>query len=94
MYDLDVGGDLVRSAPRGRAAGKLSTSARDFEERRGERSAERVGIEDAAPIIRRANSWRELHEGLAAEGMRFETKGSGALLWLGEAAGEGQHGRT
>jgi hypothetical protein len=84
MYRLDAGGDLARATPRDRAGGKLSTNARDFEERRGERSAERVGVEDAAPIIRRAKSWRELHEGLAAEGMRFEKKGSGALLWVGE----------
>jgi hypothetical protein len=84
MYDLDAGGDLVRATPRDRAGGKLSTNARDFEERRGERSAERVGIEDAAPIIRRAKNWRELHEGLAAQGMRFEKRGSGALLWVGE----------
>src|SRR5262249_44682953 len=29
-------------------------------------------------------SWRELHEGLATKGMRYEKKGSGALLWGGE----------
>ena len=58
--------------------------ALSFEERTGERSAERVAIERAAPIIRHAKSWRELHEGLATEGMRYERKGSGALLWMGE----------
>ena len=29
-------------------------------------------------------SWRELHSGLAVEGMRYEKKGSGALIWIGE----------
>jgi hypothetical protein len=67
-------------------AGERQPSARalSFEERTGERSAERVAIGDAAPIIRRAHTWRELHDGLAAKGMRYEKKGSGALLWVGE----------
>ena len=71
---------------RSREGGPRQPRARalSFEERTGERSAERVAIEQAAPIIRRAKSWRELHEGLAAEGMRYEKKGSGALLWMGE----------
>ena len=37
-----------------------------------------------ATIIRQARSWRELHTALAAQGMRYEKKGSGALLWIGE----------
>ena len=84
IYGLSAAGDITRLGPRDQGAGKLSAKARDFEERRGERSTERVGIEDAAPIIRQATSWRELHEGLAEEGMRFEKKGSGALLWIGD----------
>ncbi len=45
-----------------------STLARDFEERVGERSAERDAIEEGAPIIRAARSWHEMHEALAREG--------------------------
>jgi hypothetical protein len=84
---------LYRSGPDGAiervqvgAAGQRQPSARalSFEERTGERSAERVAIGDATPIIRRAHTWRELHDGLAAKGMRYEKKGSGALLWVGE----------
>ena len=37
----------------------------------------------AAPIIAAANSWRELHEGLADAGMRYERKGSGAVIHAG-----------
>ena len=63
---------------------KPSVRARDFEERVGARSAERVAIEDGAPAIREARSWREIHEALAEKGMRFERKGSGAILWVGD----------
>lgn len=84
IFGLNSDGDFTRVSPRDPSERKLSTNARDFEERRGERSAERVAIEDAASIIRKATSWRELHEGLARRGMRFEKKGSGALLWVGD----------
>jgi len=84
VYGLDAAGQINRVEPRGTGEPQPSARARDFEERAGERSAERVAISDAAPIIRCAESWRELHEALAKSGMRFEKKGSGALLWVGE----------
>lgn len=76
-------GKLERSHPRGGHERQPSGTARDFEERVGERSAQRIAIEVAAPIIREAKSWREVHEALAREGLRFERKGSGAVLWIG-----------
>jgi hypothetical protein len=84
LYGPDTADQITRLRPRDPTDRKVAVNARDFEERRGERSAERVAIEDAAPIIRQATSWCELHEGLAAQGIRFETKGSGALLWIGD----------
>jgi hypothetical protein len=86
LYEVHPGGAIERARERSAADRQPSTRARDFEERTGERSAERAAIDDAAPIIRRARSWRELHHGLAAKGMRFEKKGSGALLWVGDQA--------
>jgi hypothetical protein len=77
-------GDLERSRPRGQRERQPSGPARDFEERVGERSAQRIALEVAAPIIREARSWSEMHEGLASEGIRFERKGSGAVLWIGD----------
>jgi hypothetical protein len=77
-------GDLERSQPRGQRGRQPSIGARDFEERAGARSDERIALEDAAPIIRKAQSWPELHEALAQNGMRFEKKGSGAILWIGD----------
>jgi hypothetical protein len=63
-----------------------ATTARDFENLTGERSAQRIAIEDGAPVLRRARRWDELHAGLAERGMRFERKGSGAIIWVGDVA--------
>ncbi len=79
-------GQLERSRPRGGIERQPSGPARDFEERVGERSAQRIALEVAAPIIREARSWNEIHEALAREGIRFERKGSGAILWIGNEA--------
>ncbi|WP_434717208.1 relaxase/mobilization nuclease domain-containing protein (plasmid) [Paraburkholderia sp. A2RO-4L] len=57
---------------------------RDMERRTGEKSAERIAIEEAAPIILRATSWQDLHQQLAAVGMRYEKTGSGATLFVGD----------
>jgi hypothetical protein len=77
-------GELDRSQPRGQRERQPSGPAQDFEERAGERSAQRIALEVAAPIIREARGWREMQEGLAREGIRFERKGSGAVLWIGD----------
>ena len=79
-------GELERSRPRGESERQPSSRARDFEERHGGRSAQRIALEVAAPIIREARSWRELHEALGREGIRFERKGSGAILFTGASA--------
>jgi Relaxase/Mobilisation nuclease domain/Large polyvalent protein-associated domain 7 len=57
---------------------------RDMENRTGEKSAERIAIEEGAPIIKRAASWPELHQALAEKGMRYEKTGSGATLFVGD----------
>ena len=77
-------GRVERGRPRDEQERKPSVRARDFEERVGGRSAERVAIEDGAPAIRAARSWREVHQVLAEKGMRFERKGSGGILWVGD----------
>jgi Relaxase/Mobilisation nuclease domain len=58
--------------------------ARDFEQRTGEKSAQRIAIERAAQIIREVQQWQQLHEELAAEGMKYEKKGSGAIITVGD----------
>lgn len=57
---------------------------RDMEHRTGEKSAERIAIEDGAPIIKKAQTWEQLHRDLAAKGMRYEKTGSGAKLFVGD----------
>jgi hypothetical protein len=59
---------------------------RDREQRSGEKSAERIAIEDGAAIIKSASDWQTLHRQLAEKGIRYEQKGSGALLFVGEVA--------
>ncbi len=61
-----------------------SQPRRDMEVRTGEKSAERIGIEQAGPIIQAATSWSELHIRLNECGMRYERKGSGAVIWIGD----------
>jgi len=63
-----------------------STRARDYENATGAKSAERIAIEQAAPILKAARSWSEVHERLGLLEMRYEQKGSGALVWVGEIA--------
>ena len=84
LYAVGTDGRVERLRPREQSERQPSDRARDLEERTGQRSAERIAIEEAATIIRQARSWRELHTALAAQGMRYEKKGSGALLWIGE----------
>lgn len=57
---------------------------RDMEERTGEKSAERIAIEEAAPILREATSWLDVHRRLAENGMRYEKVGSGAVVFVGD----------
>jgi hypothetical protein len=57
---------------------------RDMEERTGEKSAERIAIEEAAPILREATSWSDVHLRLAEIGMRYEKVGSGAVVFVGD----------
>ena len=57
--------------------------AKDKEIQTGQKSAQRIGIELAAPIIAQAQSWKELHANMAAAGMQYERKGSGAVVQVG-----------
>jgi hypothetical protein len=86
LFIARANGDLERSRARGQRELQPAGPARDFEERVGERSAQRIALEVAAPIIREARGWREMNEALAREGIRFERKGSGAVLWIGDEA--------
>ena len=52
----------------------------------GEKSAQRIAQERGHDIIKNATSWPELHQKLAEKGLRFEKKGSGAIVFVGDIA--------
>jgi hypothetical protein len=58
--------------------------AEDFESATGEKSAQRIAQERGYTIIKTAKSWKELHEKLTEVGLRFEKKGSGAIVFVGD----------
>jgi hypothetical protein len=79
-------GEVVRSVREQIELRRPSQDKCDREAHSGYRSAERTAIEEAAPIIASAKSWEELHVALADRGMRYERTGSGAKVFVGDAA--------
>ena len=65
---------------------KPTPKAQDFERATGEKSVQRIAQERAHELIKNAESWGELHASLKQVGLRFEKKGSGAIIWVGEQA--------
>ncbi len=66
------------------SAPSVPTRAADMENRTGQKSAARIGIEEAGELIRAAASWAELHQGLAERGMRYVKAGGGAHIYVGD----------
>jgi hypothetical protein len=58
----------------------------DVEHAIGEKSAQRIAQERGHNIIRDADSWEDMHRKLAEVGLRFEKKGSGAVIFVGDIA--------
>lgn len=61
----------------------LSDGARRKEQETGLASPHRIAIREAAYILETARNWSELHRDLAARGISFRRKGSGAVLRIG-----------
>jgi hypothetical protein len=78
FYSVTDNGKLIEKKRRDEPA--ISTSARDGEAHTAIKSAERIAQGTAAPTIRAAKTWGELHKKLAGQGIAFEKKGSGAVL--------------
>lgn len=85
-YQVRDDGEVVRSPRQHSDSRQPAQATCDRETHSGYRSAERVAIEEAAPIIASARSWNELHVALAERGMRYERTGSGAKIFVGDAA--------
>jgi hypothetical protein len=82
---VDESGRVV-PAPRPEKEPKPKAEALDYEAITGDKSAQRIAQERGHAIIQNAGSWPELHQKLAAVGLRFEKKGSGAIIFVGETA--------
>lgn len=65
---------------------KISSKARDYEHATGAKSAQRIAQERGKNLIENAKTWDELHKNLASVGLRFEKKGSGSIIFVGEIA--------
>ncbi len=86
-YDIDLDGKLVK---RGKEHGRdaiptLPTKVRDMELQTGEKSQQRIAQERTGQIMREATSWKDLHDRLAAVGVRYEREGSGAKVYVGDS---------
>ncbi len=75
-------GKIVRRSNDSQAT--LRARTRDREIAAGEKSCERIAMEHAAPRVFGAESWQQVHDDLSLIGMRYELKGSGAVLWVGQ----------
>jgi hypothetical protein len=83
-YMVNDQGEIVRRRRQEVVSPKEKAQA--FESATGEKSAQRIAQERGHAIIKKAASWRELQEKLAAVGLRLEKKGSGAVVFVGEIA--------
>ena len=76
-----------RRGERAQERPRANDRARDGAHRHGERSASEIARERAGHLFnprRGARTWAELHAELAKLGMKYEKKGSGAIVWVGD----------
>ena len=83
-YRVDENNQVVRNEPRKKQP--PSSRAQDFENFTGEKSAQRIAQQRGRKVIEEARSWQELHDGLREVGLRFERKGSGGIVFVGDKA--------
>ena len=83
-YTVLENGEIIRA--RRQQTLQPGPKAQDFERATGEKSAQRIAQERGYGIISKATSWQELHQQLAEKGLRFEKKGSGGIIFVGEIA--------
>jgi hypothetical protein len=84
-YAVNESGEITRKTPQ-ETGPKPKGKALDFETRTGEKSSQRIAQERGHGNIKNATTWTELHGKLAEAGLRFERKGSGAIVFVGEIA--------
>jgi len=83
-YTVQENGELARNRKPKRVQPRQE--ALTVEHATGEKSAQRIAQERGHSIIKNAASWSELHQKLEEQGLRFEKKGSGAIVFVGDIA--------
>ena len=83
-YSVLESGELARNMRPKKVQPRQEAMA--VEHSTGEKSAQRIAQERGHDIIKNATSWPELHQKLAEKGLRFEKKGSGAIVFVGDIA--------
>lgn len=87
LFEVQNGKVVAKTkAPKEQDTKPIKQSVADKELQTGEKSVLRICQEQAAPIIKSAKSWAELHANLAAEGFKFERFGSGSKIHFGDVA--------
>lgn len=81
-YVVNDQGEIVRSPRKVKVT--PGDRAGNFESATGEKSAQRIALERGPGIIKSAASWAELHRNMAKAGLRFEKKGSGGVVFVGD----------
>lgn len=84
-YVMLENGEIARKKS-GEREIKPTQKALDFENARGEKSAQRIAQERGHEIISNAKSWQELHEKLEKNGLRFAKRGAGSVIFVGDIA--------
>jgi len=79
-------GQLARYGNGDKSSKRPRQHRQDMEHRTGAKSAQRLAIEKAGPVITGASNWDELHKSLASMGMRYVKTGSGAVVFVGDTA--------
>ena len=85
-YEVLENDQLVRAIKDPDKLQEPNQRVKDVENRAGEKSAQRIAIEEATPILKNATSWQQLHDDLAKLGMRYEKVGSGAKIYVDDIA--------
>ena len=85
QFRVNKKGEVVPvSSKRKKRGGKPTQHQRDNELWQGEKSAARLAIEFAGPILARARSWTQAHSWLSKFEMRYLRAGSGAVVQVGD----------
>ena len=85
-YQVMDNGQLARYGNGDKSSKRPRQPRQDMEHRTGAKSAQRLAIEKAGPVITGASNWDELHTSLASMGMRYVKTGSGAVVFVGGTA--------